>query len=104
MRAAQSKGIVDLLALWPEEDVAPARWVESTKSYRYVGNSMYRAVERPWLVQCKYSIHGGGTISPADRAELTALASLTGAVPVVATPGKNGRGIEFVNLHSKEPI
>lgn len=93
MRAAQSKGIVDLLALWPRTTWDPAstdgRWIRKRP---------------PWLVQAKYSIHGGGTISPADRAELTALASLTGAVPVVATPGKNGRGIEFINLYTKEPI
>lgn len=93
MRAAQSKGIVDLLVLWP--------------GYREFGPDFPNdllVVRSPWLVQAKYSIHGGGTISPADRAELTALASLTGAIPVVATPGKNGRGIEFVNLNTKESI
>jgi hypothetical protein len=87
MRAAQSKGAVDLLALWPAM-VSPR----------------YDPLPQPWLVQCKYSIHGGGTISPAERETLRGLATQTGAVPVVATPGKNGRGVTFINLKTNEEI
>jgi hypothetical protein len=93
MRAAQSKGIVDLLVLWPAYSEFGPEFPDDAL-----------VVRSPWLVQCKYSIHGGGTISPADRSELTALAVVTGAIPVVATPCKNGRGIEFVNLHTKGSI
>jgi hypothetical protein len=89
MRAAQSKGIVDLLALWPLEESG------------VYGETRFRTRRHPWLVQAKYSVKGGGTISPADRAKLIALADATGAVPVTAMPGKNGRGIEFINLHTK---
>jgi hypothetical protein len=90
MRAAQSKGIVDLLVLWPHPQAETGILIDPHPS--------------PWLVQCKYSVKGGGTISPADRAELIALADATGAVPVTAMPGKSGRGIEFVNLHTKGSI
>jgi hypothetical protein len=93
MRAAQSKGIVDLLALWPR-----TMWDPLTADGTWIRQ------RRPWLVQCKYSVKGGGTISPADRTELIALADATGAVPVTAMPGKNGRGIEFINLHTKGSI
>lgn len=88
MRAAQSKGIVDLLALWPA----------------YMDIDFVTRREEDWLVQCKYSIHGGGYLPSKDAIELVALAELTGALPVFARPGKNGRGVEFYNLYSKEII
>jgi hypothetical protein len=56
------------------------------------------------LVQCKYSIHGGGHLPGKDAIELVALAELTGALPVFARPGPKGRGVEFTNLYSKEII
>lgn len=90
MRAAQSKGIADLLALWPY----------------YTGDDwpMCR-VAPPWIVQVKYSINKGKVYLPGREAiELIALADVTGAVPVFARPGKNGRGVEFINLYSKEQI
>jgi hypothetical protein len=87
MRAAQSKGIADLLALWP----APL-------GYGSTGS------KPPWLVQCKYSIHGGGNLSAKEAAGVVALAEETGGVPVLARPGKNGRGVEFINLKTKEQI
>lgn len=88
MRAAQSKGIVDLLALWPlPED-------------RY-GD---RPIPQPWLVQAKYSVHGGGFLAAAEAEVLRDLAERTGALPVLARPGKNGRGVEFINLYTKEPL
>jgi hypothetical protein len=93
MRAAQSKGIADLLVLWPVRTFMECD-PEQT----------WRSRERPWLVQCKYSIHGGGYLPGKDAIELIALAELTGALPVFARPGKNGRGVEFTNLNSKEPI
>lgn len=89
MRAAQSKGIADLLALWPPSP--------PLVGYPY-------PVPHVWAVQCKYSIHGGGYLPGKDAIELVALAELTGALPVFARPGKNGRGVEFTNLYSGEPI
>jgi hypothetical protein len=97
MRAAQSKGAVDLLALWPGHPC-----FRSTAEAHQVEQTICPA--DPWLVQCKYSINGGGTISPAERQALRDLAQEIGAVPVVATPGKNGRGVKFVNLNTQEPI
>lgn len=91
MRAAQSKGKVDLLALWPiPEPYASKGWTEHRPA--------------PWLVQCKYSIHGGGRLSPGEGADLVELAAQTGGVPVFARPGKNGRGVEFINLNTGDPI
>jgi hypothetical protein len=84
MRAAQSKGIADLLVLWP------------------VDRRMM--LERPWLVQCKYSVNGGGRLPAYEEIELVALAHLTGSVPVLARPLKGKRGMEFINLITKEPI
>lgn len=79
MRAAQSKGAVDLLALWSWQEV--------------------------WLIQCKYSIKGGGYLPEREEIELLALSEATGGhLPVLARPGKNGRGVEFINLTTKEPI
>jgi Holliday junction resolvase len=95
MRAAQSKGAADLLALWP---------MRKRSGY---GNDNSRhgcTSTQPWLVQCKYSVHGGGYLPSKDAVELVALAERTGALPVFARPGKNGRGVEFINLYSKEPI
>lgn len=81
MRAAQSKGAVDLLAVFPGAICADV-----------------------WFVQCKYSIHGGGTLPPAERKKLTELAFDAGARPVLATPGKNGRGVRFIDLSTNEEI
>lgn len=91
MRAAQSKGIVDLLALWPRIE------------HPVYGDGRYE-LRPPWLVQAKYSIHGGGFLAAAEAEVLRDLADQTGAVPVLARPGKNGRGIEFINLNSQEQI
>lgn len=77
MRAAQSKGQIDLLVLWPGFDP-------------------------DWLVQCKYSIHGGGRLPKSDAEALVLLADQVAAIPVLARPGKNGRGVEFINLRTEE--
>lgn len=86
MRAAQSKGAADLIALWPKH---PGTW------------EMHPHLLPPWLVQCK---RGTGRISPAEREVLKELAAVTGAIPVQALPGKNGRGVVFTNLNSMEEI
>lgn len=99
MRAAQSKGIADLLALWPALTVPYTR-ADELEMTMFVGNIPMR----PWLVQCKYSIKGGGRLPAHEEIELVALAELTGAIPVLARTGKNGRGVEFLNLNSQELI
>lgn len=89
MRAAQSKGIADLLALWhAKEEWAPG----------------HPLIPVPWLVQCKHSIHGGGYLPGKEALELVELAALIGGRPVFARPGKNGRGVEFIDLTTKETI
>lgn len=85
MRAAQSKGAADLIALWPKFETSSGK----------IG------VTRPWLVQCK---RGTGRISPAERVVLLELASLTAAQPVQALPGKNGRGVVFTDLETQEEL
>lgn len=92
MRAAQSKGAADLIALWPLERFE----VDGADP-----PSHYFEIAPPWLVQCK---RGVGRISPAERVVLKELAAVTGAIPVQALPGKNGRGVVFTNLNSMEEI
>lgn len=79
MRAAQSKGKVDLLALWPGDDPLAEGEVFPN---------------RPWLVQCKRD----GRLPKEEAAELIRIAIETGAIPMLAKAGKNGRGVEFINL------
>jgi hypothetical protein len=81
MRAAQSKGAADLIALFPAHPV-----------YEW---------PRVWLVQCK---RGTGRISPAEREILKNLAREAGVVPVQALPGPKGRGVVFTDLNSMEEI
>jgi hypothetical protein len=85
MRAAQSKGKVDLLALWPVK--------EHLKAF-VKGFCDAEAVTSPWLVQCKRD----GRLSAAEAAELIQIAVETGSVPMLAKTGANGRGVEFINL------
>lgn len=95
MRAAQSKGIVDLLALWPAEIGFESNDLDEFT----VG------LEPPWLVQVKYSIKGkAGRLSAHDEIELIAVADATGGIPVLATQGPKGRGVVFTNLRTKEQI
>lgn len=84
MRAAQSKGKVDLLALWPLPLHA-----------RVIGLSAV------WLVQCKT---GSARMSGADKQDLIDLAQATGGVPVLAEPGPKNRGVVFTNLRTKEVL
>ena len=90
MRAAQSKGKVDLLTLWPF-DPQPFPDIPG----------MALVTPRVWLVQCKT---GSARMSRADKEELVALARKAGATPVLAQPGKNGRGVQFINLELEEEI
>jgi len=79
MRAAQSKGKADLFVLWHED------WYGGTQV---------------WLVQCKRD----GRLPRAEREAILAIAAHTGVTPVLAKTGKNGRGVEFINLHTNEEI
>jgi hypothetical protein len=101
MRAAQSKGIADLLALWPASGTFTVTDVNGElRTYSYLTN-----VPAPWLVQVKYSITGkGGRLSARDEIELIALADATGGIPVLATQGPKGRGVVFTDLRTKEQL
>ncbi len=72
MRAAQSKGAADLIALW---------------SY-----------DKPWLVQCKYSISGVARIPKAERENLIKLAALCNCHAYAAIPGPKNVGVKFIEL------
>lgn len=76
MRAASSKGAADLIVLWQG------------------GMDATGDCARAWLVQAKRD----GRLPKAEREELVALASNTGSIPVLAKTGKNGRGVQFINL------
>lgn len=83
MRAAQSKGIADLAAFWPV-----AAWAGEAQL-------------KPWLVQCKM---GSARMKPAEVDVLKETANACGAVPVLAEPGPNNRGVKFTNLYSMEEL
>lgn len=82
MRAAQSKGKVDLLALWPTANPG-------------IGAGCFPP---PWLVQCKT---GSAKMSKKDKQELVELAAQCGAFPVEAQPGPKGRGVVFTVLQKE---
>lgn len=83
MRAAQSKGAADLIALWPGYHPLPDWDIVAS---------------HPWLVQCKRD----GKLPKAERQELLRIASETGASAVLARIPKSGRGVEFINLQTEE--
>lgn len=83
MRAAQSKGIADLVALWPQT------WPET------------HITLRPWLVQCKM---GSARMKLAEVELLKETARACGAVAVLAEPGPKNRGVKFTNLYSMEEL
>lgn len=93
MRAASSKGAADLIALWPFQ--LPV--FEDDQGARYIAR---RESPRVWLVQCKRD----GRLPKDEEAELVAIAGNTGAIPVLARVPKSGRGVEFINLYTKEPV
>ena len=82
LRAAQSKGIVDLLALFPPA----ARCTECAMK------GLFQPVI--WLVQAKRD----GRLPAHEEIELRAVAEAAGAVPVLAQTGPKGRGVQFVFL------
>ena len=79
MRAAQSKGAADLIALWPGRRVA--------------GDAV-------WLIQCKRD----GRLPKKEREVLLDIAARTGTLPVLAKTGPNGRGVVFINLYDDKEI
>lgn len=85
MRAAQSKGKVDLLALFPPD---------RAQCYDRLGPTEIPDV---WLVQCKRD----GRLSAAEAGELIALAIETGTEPILAKAGPKGRGVVFINLRDE---
>lgn len=76
MRAAQSKGIVDLLAVFSPHH-----------------NELY-GCPPIWFVQAKRD----GRLPGREKVELVSVAEAAGAVPVLAKTGPNGRGVEFITL------
>jgi len=91
MRAASSKGAADLIALWPKlpvADIVTADW--------FIQETL--VASRVWLVQCKRD----GKLPKLERIVLKQLAEKTGATPVLAKTGPNGRGVKFVLLNEQE--
>ena len=80
MRAAQSKGKADLLAVWPgrPHGAAPV-----------------------WFVQCKT---GSARVTPAEREELIRVAHVTNGLAVLAQPRKGKRGIELLDIETMKEI
>lgn len=81
IRAAQSKGAADLAAFWRHPQAGKGLIIDPWPE--------------PWLVQCKYSIHGSGSIPVPERKALFLLAREAGCKPVIARPGKDGKGVVF---------
>jgi hypothetical protein len=92
MRAASSKGAADLIALWPSK--------ERVHQSLYKSYIVDHGVRPAWLVQCKRD----GRLPKAERETLIEIAAQTGAIPVLARVPKSGRGVEFINLYTKEPV
>ena len=84
MRAAQSKGAADLLALLPHRG--------SCGTFHDVANV--------WLIQCKRD----GRLPKKEREVLLDIAARTGTIPVLAKTGPNGRGVVFINLYDDKEI
>lgn len=86
MRAAQSKGKVDLLALWP--------WHWWSPPCPPVRDPGVKGPAAPWVVQCKRD----GRLPKAEREALIEIAEATAAHAYLAKTGPNGRGVEFIRL------
>lgn len=87
MRAAQSKGKADLIALWP-----------STANI-WLGGERTPLPGQVQLVQCKT---GSARMSKADKRELLELAQRAGAKAVLAEPGPKGRGVVFTTIKEED--
>ena len=70
VRAAQSKGPVDLVAFWSPRTA-------------------------PWLVQAKT---GSARMTKAETEELVHVATTTGSIAYLAEPGPGGKGVSFTCL------
>jgi hypothetical protein len=77
MRAAQSKGKADLIALWP-----------------WLGLPME---ERCWVIQCKRD----GRLPRDEREALLDICEETGFPAFLAKAGPKGRGVEFTRIERK---
>jgi hypothetical protein len=86
MRAAQSKGAVDLLALWPKI---------------HIEDGFLFWQRPPWLIQVK---SGSGSMSKAEKQTLKDLAEETGNLAILARTKKSGRGIEFIDLATNQEV
>lgn len=82
VRSAGSRGIVDLVAFFPAEQIA---------SKDDVGTLTFIASPVVWLVQCKRD----GRLSAEDRELLCSLADEVGARPVLAYRYDNRPGVSF---------
>lgn len=91
MRAAQSKGKVDLLALW-ERFTGPT----SAAFDAGLGDTIW--IRAPWIVQCKRD----GRLPAGERKALLELCEQSGAIPILAKAGPNGRGVEFIDLREEK--
>lgn len=75
MRAAQSRGSADLVALFPKDH--------------------FDNLPVVWLVQCK---RGTARMNPDERQRLIRIGVDTGASTYLAEPGENGRGVKFTHI------
>jgi len=76
MRAAQSKGKVDLIACWPLHPKYP---------------------DQVWLIQCKRD----GKLPKVERDALLQIEFNTGLPAYLAKTGANGRGVVFQRLYKE---
>lgn len=83
VRAAQSRGKVDLLALWPVNWRDPEGYLRTSTP--------------PKLVQCKTRT---ARMSSLEKIDLVFLADQVGGVPILAEPGLNGKGVKFTDLRA----
>lgn len=91
MRAASSKGAADLIVLWPQ--IATIRELKNgVKETPFNGTT--------WLVQCKRD----GRLPLNELEELLRIAEETGATPVLAQTGPNGRGVIFIDLNTRKEL
>ena len=79
MRAAQSKGLADLIALFPH----------GTHS------------RNVWLVQCKT---GTARMTLLERTALAGIAADSRTVAMLAQPGPNNRGVEYLHIYDEEDL
>ena len=92
MRAASSKGAADLIALWPAAIACVMSHDDLTEPVPV--EKIHWRGGPVWVVQCKRD----GRLPKDEREALIEIHIDTGAVPVLAKAGKNGRGVVFIDL------